>query len=281
MLVKTPLRQTICAGCQVHLQYQTLFYGRHVFRKTRTSSRTAHTAPVVDQVEAMKEPGSLPIRDRPRLTPALQNVYRTREASKSNRRRPTRPVDRGQSPHLVRSVNPIYRGRRSVIAALEVSAPNAHELLETAESMQGPMTASDVDDIIDKLRPPDFQREMDVDELEQLARSIRDTFTLSQLESYMSRVKPRKKAPRGVRDDVSIHLHATPWTPGVTPFEAPKSSSTRSSPEYAVDDTVKDRTVKRLLRHCWGLEMKQDRVVGEAELRLSSRDISLLLSERR
>ena len=165
------------------------------------------------------------------------------------------------------------------------------ELLDSLDALKGLPNSEEVQKNIEDLRPANADRELPRQEYESLSQQMYDGFLVEQLAAYVEkhRIAPptenlnAKRNTRGNSRKQNVSLHVSEWSPGVTAFLAPPSAKD-GAPLRKDRWTGKGKhgLVDELLRRCWRLEVKEEVAsIGELEITLAPRQLSLLLSERK
>ncbi len=168
--------------------------------------------------------------------------------------------------------------RRARVRIKEEDTPKDHtSVIETIEVEAGPLTAEAVQANIDELRPRGSNVISEAT-FHDLARTLVDGFTLSQLKTYIRRNSRRPEpAPAAFPTDMPWILKQFPWVPA-TPGVSETGEAMQRSRQGSTDKppTAQEKLAVRLLCECWDL-VTQETIEGDGHLDVRLRDVEFML----
>lgn len=157
------------------------------------------------------------------------------------------------------------------------------DILEKVKDERGLIDQDEVNKNLNDFRPTKDEEPRSWDEFNGLVRRLQDSFTVPQLEKYIKAFLKKEPAKTlHIVDSTPLSdetiLKRGRWIPEFTDFE--EQVTNESLRGYALaSHTAKQRTVVRLLRECWKLEVPElEHSIGSMIIRIRPADQILLSS---
>lgn len=146
---------------------------------------------------------------------------------------------------------------------------------------RGLASEAEVNANIDGLRPKKGEEPTDRKGVNMLVQEFQEGFSQSQIDryirNYVGKIPRVKSEPAIVHQKGSRILRVTPWLPGISENEDEFDADPLRG--YLLEShTSKQRSIIRLLRECWRLELPElETGVGQFEIKINRDDLETLL----
>ena len=158
---------------------------------------------------------------------------------------------------------------------------NKKEILAVLAGGKEPLSPSEIDGQIEKLRPETSEDQQDGliisrVKFEELRSALINGFTMRQLQEYSNRNKPPASLPAGSEMESGV----APWRHGITSIETRLSRAKfweNPGLEVKTKQNMKLKVATKLIRDIWRIGIVEDlNVIGELEIHTSQKKFALL-----
>jgi hypothetical protein len=155
------------------------------------------------------------------------------------------------------------------------------DILAALARGEEPLSSSDIDRQIEKLRPkaPEDQQDgliVSRVKFEELRGALINGFTMRQLQEYSARNQP----PASLDTESEMESGVSPWRRGITPIDTRLSKVkfwTSPNVEIKTKQNLKLKIATKLIRHVWQIDIAEDlNAIGELEILTSQKKFALL-----
>jgi hypothetical protein len=157
------------------------------------------------------------------------------------------------------------------------------DILGKVKDERGLIDEDEVNKNLNDFRPTRDEEPKSWDEFNGLVRRLQDSFTVPQLERYIKAFLTKEPAKTlDIVDSAPLSDEAIikrgRWVPEFTDFEEQETNESLRGYAFA-SHTAKQRTVVRLLRECWKLEVPElENSIGSMNIQIRAADQILLSS---